>query len=170
QRQGRDVEITVRSPTLPDKGSMRVFVCVRWQVDSDSSADIRPFQNFVQSGSTGGLVAIEKPAQLKIMATVPNNLPGAPVSPQNPQADKVTGVYAKNNAFALADFRIVAFGDGDAPVLDLIQPFGIIGTDTHCDMPFTDTTVDGGVGDIGEHKNWQPSGGVFEFTVKTTPK
>jgi hypothetical protein len=61
QRQGRDIDIFVRSPKLPDKGTVRVYVCVRWQFDSNSSADIRPFQNFVQSGSTGGPVAIEKP-------------------------------------------------------------------------------------------------------------
>jgi len=170
QRQGRDVEISVRSPKLPDKGAVRVFVCVRWQVNSDSSADIKPFLNFVQSGSTGGAIAIEKPGQLKISATVPNSLPGAPVSPQDPQADKVTGVYAKNNAFPLADFRILAFGDGDTLLLDLIQPFGVIAEYTYCDMPFTDTTVDGGVGDVGEHKNWQPAGGIFEFVVRTTPK
>ena len=170
QRQGRDIDIFVRSPKLPDKGAVRVFVCVRWQFDSNSSADIRPFQNFVQSSSTGGAIAIEKPGQLKITATVPNNLPGAPVSPQVPQADKVTGVYAKNNAFPLADVRIVAFGDADTPIVDLIQPFGVIAADTYCDMPFTDTTVDGGVGDVGEHKNWQPEGGVFDFTVKTAPK
>jgi hypothetical protein len=101
---------------------------------------------------------------------VPNNLPGAPVSPQNPQADKVTGIYAKNNAYPLADIRILSFGDGDTPILDLIQPFGVVAANTYCDMPFTDTTVDGGVGDVGEHKNWQPEGGVFEFTVKTAPK
>jgi hypothetical protein len=170
QRQGRDIDISIRSPKVPDKGSMRVFVCFRWEIDSDSSADIKPFQKFVQSGSTGGPAPIEKSGQLKLTATVPNNLPGAPVSPQDPQADKVTGIYARNNAYPLADVRILAFGDGDTPILDLIQPFGVIAADVYCDMPLTDTTVAGGVGDVSEHKNWQPEDGVFEFTVKTAPK
>ena len=123
----------------------------------------------MQSGSTGGPAPIEKSGQLKLTATVPNNLPGAPVSPQDPQADKVTGIYARNNAYPLADVRILAFGDGDTPILDLIQPFGVIAADVYCDMPLTDTTVAGGVGDVSEHKNWQPEDGVFEFTVKTAP-
>ena len=80
QRQGRDIDISIRSPKVPDKGSMRVFVCFRWEIDSDSSADIKPFQKFVQSGSTGGPAPIEKSGQLKLTATVPNNLPGAPAS------------------------------------------------------------------------------------------
>jgi hypothetical protein len=168
QRDGHDVDIVIHSPNVPDKGSVRAYVCFRWKVASDNSADIKLYRQFVQSGSTGGLIAIEKSGQLKITATVPSNLPGTPASPQAPKSDTVIGVYAKNNAFPLADVRILLFGDGDKPLIDTISEFGVVGSTVYCSMPLADTSTDGGIGEVGQHKNWQPIGGEFEFTVKTT--
>jgi len=168
QRQAHDIDILIHSAKISDKGKVRAFVCIRWQVATDNSADIKPYRQFVQSGSTGGLIVIEKPGQLKITATVPADLPDNPASPQDQQSERVVGVYAKNNAFPIADVRILLFDENDTPVLDAISSFGVIADDVYCSMPLADTNTGSGVGAVGEHKNWQPFGGQFEFTVKTS--
>ena len=167
QREGHDIDIAIHSPKVPDKGTVRAFVCFRWKIASDNASDIKPYNNFVLSGSTGGSVAIDQPGQVKVTATVPSDLPGAPASPQAPQSDTVVGLYAKNNAFPLAEVRILLFGDGDTPLLDEISSYGVVGADVYCSMPLADTNTESGIGEVGQHKNWQPIGGQFEFTVKT---
>jgi hypothetical protein len=168
QRQGRDIEISLRSPKIPDTGKLRAFVCFRWQVSSENSGKIEPYRRFVQSASTGGLITVESPQQLKVIATMPMDLPDTPVSPQGPQPERVIGVYARNNAFPMADIRILLFDESGTLEFDALSAFGVLGIDEYCNTPLADTSIDNGVGVLGEHKNWQPVGGQFEFTVKTT--
>ena len=168
QRQGRDIEISLRSPKIPDTGKLRAFVCFRWQVSSENSGKIEPYRRFVQSASTGGLITVESPQQLKVIATMPMDLPDTPVSPQDPQPERVIGVYARNNAFPIADIRILLFDESGTLRFDALSAFGVLGIDEYCNTPLADTSTDSGVGVLGEQKNWQPVGGQFEFTAKTT--
>jgi hypothetical protein len=70
----------------------------------------------------------------------------------------------------MADIRVLVLDNTAKPILDLISPLGIIGGDVYCDMPSMGTTANSGIGKLGEHINWQPIGGQFEFTVKTAKK
>ena len=168
QREGRDIDISLRSAKIPDTGKLRAFVCFRWQVSSENSGEIKPYRRFVQSASTGGLITVESPQQLKIVATMPTDLPDTPVSPQDPQPEHVIGVYARNNAFPIADLRVLLFDENGTLKFDALSAFGVLGYDEYCNTPLADTSTDSGVGVLGEHKNWQPVGGQFEFSVKTT--
>jgi len=169
QRQGRDIDITIRS-ALPKTGTARAFVCFRWKVAAGNTDAVGTYRNFVEAASTGTAIALGNlSGPMKFVATVPTSLPAAPLSPRAPEGNKAIGVYGKNNAYPIAEVRVMVYvDDGAKPALDLRSTVGVIGADTYCDMPLTDTTVDSGVGEVGEHKNWQPIGGLFEFAVKSS--
>jgi hypothetical protein len=168
QRRGRDIDLSIRSSELPNSGVAKAFVCFRWQVARDPGDTAKP-DGFIPAASTGTVIPLATLAgPLKFTATVPTSLPQPLSSPRSPNAVKPYGVYAKNNAFPIADVRVLVYGAEDKLLFDLISSIGVVGTDEYCNMPLGDTTVDSGVGELGKHKNWQPFGGEFEFTVKTS--
>lgn len=172
QRIGQKIEVTINSPKIPASGTVRAFVCLRWKLDATVKDASGPYVSFLPSGSTGAPVTLDKTPPLKITAVVPTNMPGTPQSPRalDRNADLPLGVYAADNAFPLADVRVVVYGEGDAPILDAMTTFGVIGADTYCNVPLAGTAVDSGIGQLGANKNWQPIAGEFAFTVKTEPK
>ncbi len=165
QRQGGTIEITVNSPKTPPKAN--IFVCFRWKLSDPNAAVDEKYKKFTPSPSVSGSVPSDKPAgPLTITASVPTALPDTPTSPRVGNASRPVGIYALNNQFPIADVRVLLYGDGDVPALDLSAPFGVIGADAYCDMPLTGTNADSGIGSIGDHKRWQPVDGEFVFTVK----
>lgn len=170
QRQGRDIDIAIKSPLLPATGTAHAYVCFRWKGVTEQSEAAKPYQSYVEAASTGAALALATAAgQLKLQATVPKRLPPAPASPNNPVRGKPLGEYGRNNAYPISDVRVLVYIDDVAkPIFDLTSSIGVIGAEVYCDMPLTDTNADSGVAELGEHKNWQPFGGEFEFTVKSS--
>jgi hypothetical protein len=135
----------------------------------DPSAAPDKYKAFVPSGSVTGSIPSDKPAgPLTIIASVPTTLPETASSPASPRPGVPLGVYALNNQFPLADVRVLLYGEGNEPALDLTSVFGVIGADVYCDMPMMGTNADSGIGKLGEHKNWQPVNGTFEFMVTSS--
>jgi hypothetical protein len=166
QRKGGNIEITVKAPTLPPKAT--ILVCFEWKLLDPSAPFDEKYKRFVPSDSVTASIPADKPSgRLTITASVPTNLPDTPVSPRVDSKGRPVGVYGQNNQYPLADVRVLLFGDGNDPVVDLTSAFGIIGADVYCDMPLTGTNADSGIGTLGEHRKWQPVGGEFEFTVKS---
>lgn len=165
QRQGGPIEITVTSPNIPPNATM--VVCFQWKLkDTNAPADEK-YKKFVASGTATGSIPADKPKTLIINTSVPTELPEKPNSPNVANDGRPVGVYALNNQFPVADVRVLLYGAGDVPVVDLTAPFGVVGVDVYCDMPLTGTNVDSGIGSIGEHKRWQPIDGEFEFNIKS---
>lgn len=164
QREGSNIELQVVSPNIKPKAT--IFVCFRWKLnDIDKVTDAR-YLKFVPSGIVSGSTASDKPnGPLAITAAVPVSLPDAPASIRQAQDARPLGVYEQNNQYPLADVRVLLYGAADIPEVDLTSVFGIIGSEVYCDMPLTGTTADSGIGEVTNHKNWQPLGGQFEFTA-----
>ncbi|MFN3659178.1 MAG: hypothetical protein ACK4UO_18180 [Pseudolabrys sp.] len=82
--------------------------------------------------------------------------------------DRVAGKYGPNNGYPIADVTVLLFeSDQGSPAVAYHSPtgIGIVSPDNYCDIPGLITTSGSGVAKLGEHKNWQPVGGQFDFVV-----
>lgn len=156
QRMGREVEITIEDEAAAPKGSVRV--CFAWQYLSGERKAVPALVSNVEplTGNKKGL---------KIVAVVPE-LPDMPS--RFAEAGKKPGIFAQNNAFALADVYVFysVVKDGQLADVRKTKEFGVIPGNTFCDYPFPSTTAGSGSLTVSDRKNWQPSGGEIEFTVK----
>lgn len=92
--------------------------------------------------------------------------------------DKVAGVFSSNKSYQLLEVRILLFDARTNPTAIFASSIGIIAAENYCDVPGLVTTTDSGIGSVAadetgtgqllSHKNWQPVGGQFDFTVVST--
>ena len=164
QREGRGVDITLaksQAPTNP-----RVVACFRWALQDWQVPGAADFRTFVSTDIVPATLDSNTGA-LKATVTVPTMPVWRPRSEAVAKPGTPIGKYSRNNTYANADVRVLVLGDGDTPVAVLTGLVGVVEADNYCDIPGQQTTAGSGIGSMSEHKNWQPVGGVFEFTASS---
>ena len=153
---GREVEINIEDEAAAPKAGVRV--CFSWKYLSGDGKAVPAFVSKVEP-----LTGVKK--GLKIFAIVPEL---ADMPSRFEETGKKVGVYAQNNAYALANvstfYSIVK--DNQTTDVRKTKDFGVIPGNIFCDYPFPSTTAGSGSLTVSDRKNWQPSGGEIEFTVK----